>query len=225
MDTLLLVEDDQNLSFILKENLEDLGYTVYLVRKGEDALQLLEERTISLILMDVGLPGMMDGFDTSEEIRKQYPSIPILFTTARNTSKDIERGFGIAYVDYIKKPFGIKEVALRINMLLGDSSSKSTVTCIGSYQYDSRLGQLSRQGHLVNMTKMEASFLTMLCKQPGELIYKEQLIQGLWGDVEDPKTKERSLHSLTYKLRQYLKDDPAVSIEVISKSGYRIICP
>ena len=92
MKKILLIEDDQNLSFIMKENLEDLGFEVCHILKGEDAFKILAAEQIDLILMDVELPGEFDGFETAKIIRVNYPLLPIIFTTARTSGKDIEKG-------------------------------------------------------------------------------------------------------------------------------------
>jgi len=222
MKKILLVEDDMNLSFMVKENLEDLGYKVSHIVKGEDVLQALETENFDLILMDVELPGQLNGFETAEAIRKNYPTLPIIFTTARNSGKDIQRGFGIDYMDYVKKPYGVKEVELRINSLLGYERTKNTTFNIGSFTFDQTHNILSRDGHDYYLANLESRFLAILCENIGSVVSKDYLIKNLIGETDDPKSKEHSLYNLIYKLRFYLKDDASVKLETMPKLGYQI---
>ena len=223
MKKILLVEDDQNLSFMIKDNLEDLGFEVCHILKGEDAFQMLENEHIDLILMDIELPGELDGFETAEAIREKYPVLPIIFATARTTGKDIERGFSFEYMDYVKKPFGVKEIALRIDTLLGSEKPGDAMVMIGSFTFDPRHHRLLGYGKEFQLTNLESRFLAILYKNVGSMVRKELLIQILWGEVNDSKSKEKSLYNLVYKLRQCFKEEALVEFETISKQGYRIM--
>jgi DNA-binding response OmpR family regulator len=223
MKKILFVEDDKNLSFIIKENLEDLGYEVCHIVKGEEAIEIIKNVAIDIIIMDVELSGEMDGFETAEEIRKYFPSIPIIFATGRNSGKDIERGFKIEHMDYVKKPFGIKEISFRINGLLGAYKKNIERISIGSFTFDPLLHKLFKIQEEIRLSSLESDFLDLLLENEGKVVSKEHLIMRLWDDVEDIKDKDSSLHNLAYKLRTYFKDEDAVSIEVISKQGYRLI--
>ena len=105
MERILLVEDDPNLSMMIIENLEDLDFEVCHLQNGEDVLPLLEQENFDLILMDVDLGGKKDGFDLAEEIRTIDKTLPIIFTTAKKSVADLERGFNIGSMDYLKKAF------------------------------------------------------------------------------------------------------------------------
>lgn len=223
MKKILLVEDDKNLSFIMKENLEDLDFEVCHILKGEDSYKILENNHIDLILMDVELSGEIDGFETARIIRGKYPLLPIIFTTARTSGKDIERGFGIKNMDYVKKPFGIKEIELRINSLLKNKKNTDDIIMIGAFTFDKVLNKLYRYNQEFRLTNLESRFLTILSENMGTMVSKESLITALWGDVDDPQSKEKSIHNLVYKLRQCLNTDPSTNLELLSKQGYRII--
>jgi len=98
---LLFVEDDKSLSSVVIESLEDLGFEVYHAMTGEEALEVFHKEMVDLVLMDVELPGKLDGFDTAEMIRKSNSDLPILFATARQSGEDLKRGFQIGCMDYV----------------------------------------------------------------------------------------------------------------------------
>jgi two-component system alkaline phosphatase synthesis response regulator PhoP len=223
MKKILLVEDDQNISYIIKENMEDLGFELYHIRKGEDAHKILENEHIDLILMDVELAGEYDGFETARIIRLKYPFLPIIFTTARNSSKDIEKGFSIKHMDYVKKPFGLKEIELRINAMLGNKNVNCQQQKIGSFTFDKELNNLYGYNEVFHLTKLESRFLDILNEKKGSIVDRTQLIKELWGEIDDAKSKEKSLHNFAYSIRNYFKKDDNVRLEMVSKMGYRLI--
>jgi two-component system, OmpR family, response regulator TrcR len=220
---ILLVEDDENLSLILKDNLEDLNFEVKDVQNGEDAILLSEKENFDLILMDVELSGILNGFETAEVIRKKHLTLPIIFTTAKKSSDDIERGFSIGYMDYLKKPFGVKELSLRINALLDVKKPEKVVFQLGFFQFNPTYRTLNYQTEDHRLTKQEAQFLTLLCENSGNIVYKEDLINYLWENDDDPKSKEGAINNIAYNLRKYLKRDSSILLETIPKGGYRII--
>jgi DNA-binding response OmpR family regulator len=222
MKRILLVEDDVNLSFMTRENLEDLDYEVLVALSGEEALSVLKTEPIDLVLMDVELSGEMDGFETVEEIRKTLASLPVIFTTCRKSGKDLERGFSLSHVDYVRKPFGIRELSLRINGMLGLSGAKNTAFPLGKYSFDAAERTISLGRQITRLTKMEAHFLEYLCKNKGRIISSNTLIAELWGKEDDPKSKGSSLSNIVWKLRKSLEADASVSLETVSKSGFRL---
>lgn len=222
MKKLLFVEDDQNLSSIVKENLEDLGFKVYHVITGEEALEKLKSERLDLILMDVELPGALNGFETAEAIRTLYPLLPIIFATGRKSGDDIKRGFQIKNMDYIKKPYGIKEIKLRIEGLIGAIKPSNTQLGIGHFTFEPDLRRLCGDGKEIHISNLESELLLLLTENLDKVVYKDKIIQALWGSIDDPKSKESSLHNLVYILRQHFKDDNSINLEVVSKSGYRI---
>jgi|WetSurMetagenome_2_1015567.scaffolds.fasta_scaffold206187_3 DNA-binding response OmpR family regulator len=222
MRKLLFVEDDLNLSSIVKESLEDLGFEVRHVITGEEAIGSIKEDLVDVILMDVELPGEMNGFETAEVIRETYPVLPILFATARQSGKDFERGFKIKYMDYVRKPYRIKEIALRIEGLIGVELKKEKIISIGKFRFDPVVRRLSGNGKEIHLSYLESELLALLGENLDKVVCKEIIIQALWSSNDDPKSKEGSVHNLVYVLRKYLKEDPSLLLEVVSKQGYRI---
>lgn len=222
MERILLVEDDPNLSMMIIENLEDLDFEVCHLQNGENVLPLLEQENFDLILMDVDLGGEKDGFDIAEEIRKIDKMLPIIFTTAKKSVLDLERGFNIGSMDYLKKPFGVKELSLRINALLKREDCKKNGFQLGTLIFNPSNQCLSVEEIIVRLTKLESSFLTLLCENKGKVVAKEDLINALWEKDDDPQGKESSLHNLAYKLRKIFEKENTVSLETVSKNGYRL---
>jgi two-component system alkaline phosphatase synthesis response regulator PhoP len=223
MKKILFVEDDPNFSCIVKENLEDSGYEVVLVDSGEASVQIVSEVAPDVVLMDVELSGEMNGFDAAEEIRKGHPVLPVLFATARQSGPDLERGFRLPPMDYVRKPYRIKEILLRLQGLLGGVTKEGNLLCFGQISFDPVLRRLYVKGQEIRLSHLEAMLLMSLFDQQGKVLEKDQLIATLWGEVDDPKGKESSLHNLVYSLRKYLKADGSLSLEVVSKKGYRLI--
>ncbi|MDD2613077.1 MAG: response regulator transcription factor [Bacteroidales bacterium] len=221
MEKILLVEDDQNLSMMILENLEDLEFEVFHLLDGKGVLPLMEQETFDLILMDVDLGGgKKDGFEIAEEIRTVNRTLPIIFATAKKSVADLERGFKIGYMDYLKKPFGIRELSLRINSLLNREEEKKDSYQLGTLTFEPSIQCLSKEGIHIKLSKLESSFLKILCENEGHVINKEDTIKELWKMDEDPQGKESSLHNIAYKLRKILEEEPSVSIKTISKGGY-----
>lgn len=220
MERILLVEDDPNLSMMIIENLEDMGYEAYHLLDGKNVLSLVEHENFDLILMDVDLGGEKDGFEIAEAIRMTNKTLPIIFTTAKKSISDLEKGFNIGNMDYLKKPFGVKELSLRIKSLLNRDNIKKEVFRLGSYMFDPSKQSISVIMSEIKLTKLESSFLAKLCENMGKVVSKEELISFLWEKDDDPQGKESSLHNLAYKLRKIFEEEDSVSIVNISKKGY-----
>ena len=123
MKKILLIEDDANLAFMLKDGLESEGFNVFHITNAEEVVETMDDFMLhvpDLILLDVNLKGAIDGFELSKKIR-QKSQIPIIFTTARTQIEDLQQGFSIGNVDYMKKPFGIRELVLHINEMISRS--------------------------------------------------------------------------------------------------------
>lgn len=220
MKKLLFVEDDLNLSLIVVENLEDLDFDVRHVFTGEDALVLLKNELFDIVLMDVELPGLLNGFETAEKIRSSFPDLPIVFATARQSGKDMERGFNIGRMDYVKKPYRIKELSMRIEGLIG--KAKDSCLYFGKLKFDPTLKRIYKGDEEISLTNLESELLQLLGKNVEKVVCRDQIIQVLWGANEDPRGKEASVHNLIYVLRKQLKTDPSILLEVVSKKGYRM---
>lgn len=223
MTTILIVEDDVNLAYMLSENLEVKGFEVCCLDKGEEVLSTIQHKKIDLLLMDVDLAGGINGFDTAEEVRRLYPTLPIIFTTGKTHFKDIERGLQLRYVDYQKKPYGTKELIARINNLLNRLNQSTTKRFVfGEFSFNPIEQTISFNGLIQRLTKTESTFLRLLCENVNSVVTKESVVKVLWGD-EELFQKEHSLNNLTHKIRKYIDGDSNLELITISKVGYKLI--
>jgi len=220
---ILFVEDDANLAFMLTDGLESEGFTVAHYSDGITALNAITEFKPNIILLDVNLNGSMNGFETAKKIRLNHQT-PVIFTTSRTQIEDIQEGFSIGNVDYLKKPFGIRELVLRINELLS-RNSQSTPTVqnykIGLYTFNPSEQNLQINNDRIRLQKNECAVLILLAANAGNVVNKVQILETVW-DEPDYKQKEASLHNIMSSLRTMLNKDQNVGIETIPKVGWKL---
>jgi len=221
---LLLVEDDQNLGYMLQDFLELEGYKVTWEKNGLAGLNTFRSRSFDLCILDVMLP-VKDGFTLAEEIHTINPDIPFLFLTARALEADRIRGLKLGADDYMTKPFSTEELKLRIGIILRHKghqaeNGKKDIYPIGSVLFDFANQVLRMHGDEKRLTKKEAMLLRMLCQNVNELVRREQLLLNIWGS--DDYFMGRSMDVYIAKLRSYLKDEPGVSIVNIHGTGFKL---
>jgi DNA-binding response OmpR family regulator len=222
---ILLVEDDANLAFVTKDNLESKGYQIHHCSDGQSAWQAFNREPIDICLLDVMLP-KMDGFTLAEHIRHKNKNIPIIFITAKSMLDDKLTGFKVGGDDYIAKPFSIEElifkieVFLRRNRVSGNLDEKTKYE-IGKYEFDFANLALKMESKNEEMTLREAEVLRMLCVHINEVVTREDLLKQIWG--ADDYYLGRSLDVFISRLRKYLKDDPAVSIDNVHSVGFKLM--
>lgn len=225
----LLVEDDESLGFVVKDNLELRGFEVDLQQDGLSAKGRFAEKEYDICVLDVMLP-KMDGFTLAEEIRRVNHKIPIIFLTARSMKEDRIRGFKLGGDDYLTKPFSVEELILRIEVFLrrsqgteGDGGASATQDTynIGQYVLNYRNLQLYfGNQEEKSMTQREADLLRLLVENKNNLVKREFLLTQLWGD--DDYFKGRSMDVFISRLRKYLKKDPSVQIKNVHGVGFRL---
>lgn len=225
--TVLLVEDDDNLSFILAENLEIEGFNVLQTKKGENVLPILKQYEVDIILLDIDLAGAINGFEVAEDVRRYYPTLPIIFTTGKSHFRDTERGLKLGFVDYQKKPYGARELMARISNLLNRSEGKQEHNQVSSayifrgFSFNPTDHALHIDGTETRLTKTEATFLSVLCESMNKVVSKENVISHLWGKDDIPR--DHSLNNLSHRIRKYLEGNNYVELTTISKVGYRLM--
>lgn len=220
---ILLVEDDESLGFVVKDNLENKGYSVQLSKDGEAGLRDFEAKTFDLCILDVMLP-KMDGFTLAEKIRQRSKVTPIIFLTAKGMQEDKLEGFKLGGDDYITKPFSMEELVYRIEVFLrrgGFLEKETIVRQLGQISFDTNSFSLSRNGQIQKLTRREAEILQYLSDRKDTLVKREELLIALWGD--DDYFKGRSLDVFISKLRKYLKADENVDIENYHGVGFKLI--
>ena len=222
MKNILLVEDDDNLGFVIQDNLKLKGYQVYLCKDGQMGLKTFNEKSIDICLLDVMLP-KQDGFSLAKDIRKTNHSVPIIFLTAKSMIEDKTTGFEVGGDDYLTKPFIMDELLLRINAVLKRSSSLKTTLSngfqLGNLFFDDLNYQLIGL-ETKKLTKKEAEILKLLCLEKNKVIEREIILKKVWGD--DSYFNGRSLDVFITKLRKYLQEEPSVSIENIHGIGFSL---
>lgn len=224
--TILLVEDDQNLGFVVQDALKRKGYTVHLVRDGKEGLKKFNEQHYDLCLLDVMLPGK-DGFGLAEDIRLVNPVVPIVFLTAKSQTDDRIAGFKAGGDDYLTKPFSHEELLLRIEAILrrtmgkGDDARSRERFEVGDYTFDHRNLILSHPTEERKLTKKEADVLRLLCLHADQVLPRELVLNMVWGD--DTYFLGRSLDVFISRLRKYLKLDPKVQIVNVHGVGFKLV--
>ncbi len=220
-DRILLVEDDSTLAMIVSETLQRNGFEVNMAVNGEDGLHKFSLCGADLIVADVMMP-KLDGFEMGRRIRQMDRHVPILFLTARSEIEDIVEGFELGGNDYLKKPFKMLELIVRIKALLRrNTPDDSERLAIGEYTFDVPTQRLEHsQGNSVQLTIIEARILRELAINRGNTVDASMLMQLIW-QRDDPYSRN-SLHGFIHKLRYYLRHDSSISILNQRGIGYML---
>lgn len=222
---ILLVEDDENLGFILKDYLEMMGYDVELQKNGVAGYEAFIKGKFDLCVLDIMLP-QKDGFTLAEEIKQNKPQTPIIFLSAKVMKEDKIRGLKIGADDYITKPFNSEELTLRIEAVLRryqhstDEHPSKTIFQLASFTFDYTNQLLVGEEEERHLTKKEAEVLRMLCLHKNQLLRREIALKNIWG--EDDYFMGRSMDVYITKLRKYLKEDPKISITNVHGTGFKL---
>lgn len=222
---ILLAEDELALGNIIAESLETSGFLVTHVTDGKEALRLLYTNNYDLALLDVMMPGM-DGFAIAQELRLANYQLPILFLTSKTLPEDVVTGFESGGNDYLKKPFSMMELVVRIKGLLGTNrlqagSLQRKPVMIGSYHFDPTRQQLIINADTYQLTARENDILWLLYRQKQNLLTKQELLNTIWGD--DNFFNARTLDVFITRLRKLLKQDPRIQIINIRGAGYKLV--
>lgn len=223
---ILFVEDDPNLSMILQDYLEMIGYEVDHAKDGELGFQLFNKKEYDLAILDVMMP-KKDGFTLAKEIRAKQDSMPIVFLTAKNLKEDRIQGFQYGCDDYITKPFSTEELSLRIKAILRRcelTKSKNTnheeVFKLGKFEFDSNNLTLTSDEGERKLTRKESGLLKLLCINQNNLLPREEALEKVWG--ENDYFIGRSMDVFITKLRKYLSTDPKIKITNVHGIGFKL---
>jgi len=218
----LYVEDEPFLGQIVRESLESRDFSVTMVADGHRAMQAFQQAIPDICVLDVMIPGK-DGFSIAQEIRQHNPSVPIIFVTAKNQTDDVLKGFHSGGNDYLRKPFSMEELIVRIQNLLRLSvklpAKNPEKIVIGEYTFLPLLYELKRGESSRKLSHRESTLLQMLNEGRNTTIQRKDILLKLWGD--DSFFNSRNLDVYITKLRDYLKEDPSVSIITIKGIGYQ----
>lgn len=226
MPHILLVEDEPFLAKVVKDSLEQLHYTVTLAADGKKAYSLFLNKHFNLCIVDVMLP-FTDGFTLVKQMRAVGAQTPVLFLTARTSTADVIEGYKSGGNDYLKKPFSLEELFLRVNELLKRTPETAAKTiehlAIGNYLFAPQKQTLQYTGRqAIKLSYRETQLLTMLFNHKNALLERKQALITLWGD--DSFFNTRTMDVFITKLRKHLILDSQVEIINIRGLGYKLIC-
>ena len=221
---ILLVEDDASLGYIISDQLKMDGYNVTLCMDGTDGLKKFNSESFHMCIFDVMIP-KKDGFTLAKDIRKTDKKIPILFLTAKASDEDKIAGFKAGGDDYLTKPFNVEELQLRVAAMLrridieSEIKEKSTYQ-IGGYNFDVINYTLVHENFNKNLTKKEAQILSFLCKFMNNVVPRDIILNGVWG--QDDYFVGRSLDVFITKLRKYLSEDETIQLVNVHGIGFKL---
>lgn len=221
-DKVLLVEDDPTLSFIVQDALIREGFDVLCAPNGESGLKMFKESEPDVIVADVMMP-KMDGFEMVRLIRLISPDVPVLFLTARTALDDVVKGFELGANDYIRKPFQILELVVRIKALLKrirHGHAEDTNISAGDCAIDFASQRLVVGNNVVELSHTEAVIIEELFRHPNEVVEAGTLMFRIWQN--DDYNNLNRLHGFIYKLRKYLSKSTELELMNIRGIGYKL---
>jgi DNA-binding response OmpR family regulator len=222
----LYAEDEVFLGKIVKETLDSRGFEVVMVTNGAEVLPTYQAMRPDICVLDIMMPDR-NGFEVAGDIRAVDEDIPIIFLTAKTQTEDLVRGFRTGANDYIRKPFSMEELIVRIENTLrvrrGPGEAASDVIAIGSYVFHPYRQVLLGDGEERKLSYRENELLRQLWLGRDQIILREDILQAIWGN--DSFLNSRNLDVYITKLRSYLKGDERVEILTIKGIGYRLVLP
>ncbi|MDL2236301.1 response regulator transcription factor [Christensenellaceae bacterium OttesenSCG-928-K19] len=221
MANILIVEDNQNLRKLMRIHLENAGYSIFEAENGVDALEVMEQTHIHLMVVDIMMP-KMDGFELTGELRSAKMTIPVLMVTARESLEDKRTGFKTGADDYMVKPVDMEELLLRVEALLRRAKiSGKNILKIGDTKLDSDSLTVSKGDHIDVLPQKEFLLLHMLLSYPGKIFTRQMIMDEIWGygSETDPRTVDVHIK----RLREKFMDNATFSIETIRGLGYKAV--
>jgi DNA-binding response OmpR family regulator len=219
----LYVEDEVFLAKIVSETLQGRGYEVILESDGANALSQFLATKPDVCLLDIMLPHK-DGFVIADEIREKDSTVPIIFLSAKSQTSDVINGFKMGANDYIRKPFSIEELIIRIENVLKQKTppeEEQDEVVLGQYLFNSKRQTLNHPKESRKVSYRESELLRLLYENRDNIVERSEILNLLWGS--DSFFNSRNLDVYITKLRSYLKLDPAIEIITIKGVGYRFV--
>ncbi len=219
--SVLVVEDDPNIADLLDLYLRQAGYRVYQAPSGERALELLEAQRPKIIILDIGLPGELDGFGVCRHIRATS-DVPVLFLTARDDEIDRVLGLELGADDYVTKPFSPREIVARVKAILRRTEAAGreppAIHEVGNTVIDVGRREVTNPSGVVALAAREFDLLQFMCDNRGLALSRRQLLDGVWGS--DWTGDDRTVDVHVRQLRKKLGDN--LPIETVWGVGYRL---
>lgn len=226
---ILYVEDEPFLGKIVKETLENQNYDLMWINDGALVMNTFADFTPDICILDVMLPNV-DGFSLGRQIRSIYPAMPIIFLTAKIEIDDVIKGFDSGGTDYIKKPFSVKELIVRIQNQLklksntnGINNEQAEEIMLGNIRFIPAKYQLIAGSNQIKLSSRESQVLIVLIAHQNQTVKRKLLLMTVWGD--DSYFNSRNLDVYIRKLREHLSADPSIEIITLKGEGYHFIVP
>lgn len=226
---ILFVEDDLNLGYLVKENLENHCYNVLLCKNGKEGYDVFHSEKPALCILDIMMP-VRDGLELARDIRRTDQHVPILFLTSRTNEQDKLEAFNAGADDYVTKPFSMKELLMRIQAILKrtgerEVQERSPVYYIGNLVFDYTNRKLTAPAAGANETKTlsikEAELLKVLAEQKNKLISRSEILMTVWGN--DDFFIAKSMDVYLTRLRKLLRPDPSLEIQNLYGTGFKLV--
>jgi len=225
---ILYIEDEQNLGKIVKETLEKQGYEVYWETDGANVMNVFSKFSPDICVVDIMLPNI-DGYTLSKNISGLYPELPIIFLTAKTETADLLKGFDSGGTDYMRKPFSIEELIVRIENQITIHNGARQIPdvqgniALGMFEYYPAIYELNGPGGVIKLSHRDGQVLNILCANRNHITDRKNLLLSVWGD--DSFFNSRNLDVYIRKLRQYFRPDPGIKIQTLKGKGYLFIVP
>lgn len=221
---ILYVEDEPFLGRIVKESLESRDFEVNMASDGAKAVDLFRKVSPDICVLDIMLPSK-DGYSIAKNIRQLNPNVPIIFVTAKTQTEDLLKGFEAGGNDYLRKPFSMEELIVRVNNLLNLSkkhkNAPNSIVILGRFEFDPTRYELKIDAATRKLSHREAMLLQVLTEAKNTVVNRKDILMRIWGD--DSFFNSRNLDVYVTKLRDYLKADPNVEIITIKGIGYQVV--
>ncbi|MBE0647116.1 MAG: response regulator transcription factor [Bacteroidales bacterium] len=226
---ILYIEDEPYLGKIVKETLQKEGFIVEWRNDGATVLGAFNNFSPDICVLDIMLPNV-DGYTLCGQIRKQHPSLPIIFLTAKTETADLVKGFEAGGTDYIRKPFSMEELIVRIHNQIklvegvkSDLASQPEEITLGKFRLFPRRYELQSPSKTIKLSQRDMEVLSLLVAHRNQNLDRKQLLMTVWGD--DSFFNSRTLDVYIRKLRNYFAEDPSIEIVTLKGKGYLFLVP
>jgi DNA-binding response OmpR family regulator len=226
---ILYVEDEPFLGKIVMETLQNQGFEVKWETDGNNVMKQFDTFSPDVCILDIMLPHI-DGYSLCSSINKAYPDLPIIFVTARVETADLVKGFETGGKDYIRKPFSLEELIVRINNQLNQKAGNRKIEShnsihvkIGTYIFYPGRYELCSASGTIKLSQREIEVLNILVSNMNMVIDRQKLLLSVWGD--DSFFNSRNLDVYIRKLRQYFSEDNTILIQTLKGKGYLFLVP
>lgn len=225
----LLVEDEAVLAMVIKETLDKHGFDITVARNGLEGWSLFNQNRPEVCIVDVMMP-RKDGLTLVRDIRMVDNDIPVIFLTARTQTEDVIRGLEAGADDYMKKPFSMEELILRLRRFTREKKvdveailpTEEAVVYLGDYVFNIQRLELSKDGRTASLSQREAELLALLIQYKNHLLDRRTALLRLWGD--DNVMNARSMDVYITRIRKVIAGDVQLQIVNIRGKGYKLIC-